>query len=147
MNLDKVIQSLRSTSCKIPKSTSVLYFFFLSSPKQLLYTARLWDSVICTCNKNEKQWKNCQNENFIWSFVQCQIVPSKSTSKNASENLTNQNKLFWLGVTYFWLKNSSFWHFKSSFVLKTKVFGKVALCLLWLLRFSDEFFDAIIGDH
>ena len=44
-------------------------------------------------------------------------------------------------------KNSSFLHFNLYFVLKTKVFVKVGLCLLWLLRFSDEFFDAIIGDH
>ena len=60
-----------------------------------------------------------------WSFEQRQTkAVKKKTSKNSSENLSNQNKLFWLGVTYFWwyLKNSSFWHSNSHFVLKTKVF-------------------------
>ena len=38
-----------------------------------------------------------------WSFVRCQIMVVKKTSKNLSENLSNQNKLFWMGVcTYFW---------------------------------------------
>ena len=69
-------------------------------------------------------------------------MSSKSTSKNSSENLSNQNKLFW----WYW-KTSSFWHFNSSFVLKTaksEVFVCRPICLLYYWDFLTNFLTCFL---
>ena len=84
-----------------------LQFFAFPSSSRHEKCCRLSERIFCQfqCSRN-----------ISWSFVRRQILSSKSTSKNASENLSNQNKLFW-----WYQKNSSFWHFNSHFLLKTKV--------------------------
>ena len=72
-------------------------------------------SIQCKLHMIIRGARTGHTEQYRWSFVERQIVSSKSMSKNASENVSNQNKLFW-----WFLRNSLFWHFNSHFVLKTE---------------------------
>ena len=67
-------------------------------------------------------------------FYNVKTGSSFITSKSSSENLSNQNKHFW-------------WYYKIvNFGILIHVLSwrqQKHKCLLWLLRFSDEPFDAI----
>ena len=49
--------------------------------------------VLLYLSLQQKEQTKCQKE-ISWSFVRRQIASSKSTSKNSSEILSNQNKHF-----------------------------------------------------
>ena len=80
-------------------------------------------SIQCKLNMIIRGARTGHTEQYRWSFVERQIVSSKSMSKNASENVSNQNKLFW-----WFLRNSLFWHFNSRFVLRQQKLEKLKCC-------------------
>ena len=75
----------------LASATSLRFNFFLILFVLLVSKFQRPETIIChrdTLTPSPPQCDKC------WSFVPRQILSSKSTSKNAPENLNNQNKLF-----------------------------------------------------